>query len=122
MVKRSARRRNVGQQVIVGGVKTANGEAHFSGSSRPGASIPVKLVVAGSTGTSPTLNVVVEQSVDGQTWTNKLTFAQRTGAGSETLQLTQPHQDRLKVRWTIGGTGSPSFDFSVFLDFDAMVK
>jgi hypothetical protein len=107
----------MGQEVIVGGVKTANGEQRFSGSQRPRGSIPVVLTVNGASGTSPTLNVVVEQSVDGgQNWTNKLTFAQRTGAGSETLQLTQPHQDQIRVRWTIGGTGSPSFDFSVALN------
>jgi hypothetical protein len=110
--------KNRGQQVIAGGTFAANGSQEFSGSGRPSSPIPVVLNVSGSSGTSPTLNVVVEQSVDGTTWTNKATFAQRTGAGSETLTISPPYQDRLRVRWTIGGSASPTFTFSVALDFE----
>ena len=115
----AARNRSLG--VLVSGRQTANGESRFSGMGKPYASIPVVLTVEEASGTSPTLAVVIEESIDGgNTWTNKLTFTTRTGPGTQTLLLTQPHRDLMRVRWTIGGTGSPSFTFAVVMNFDAI--
>lgn len=72
----------------------------------------VQLNVTAASGTSPTLNVVVEDTLDGVNWNTVGTFAQRVAAGREVINLATPFTDRLRVRWTIGGT-TPSFTFSV---------
>ncbi len=72
----------------------------------------VQLDVTASAGTSPTLDVVVEDTLDGGTWNAVGTFTQRVGVGRQVLNLATPFSDRLRVRWTIGG-GTPSFTFAV---------
>lgn len=71
------------------------------------------LVVTALTGTTPTLNVTVEDSLDGGvTWFTVVTFAQKTAAGSEAVSLSGPFSDQLRVKWTVGGT-TPSASFTV---------
>lgn len=72
----------------------------------------VQLDVTAAAGTSPTLDVVVEDTLDGTNWNVVGTFAQKTATGREVINLSTPFADRLRVRWTVGGT-SPSFTFSV---------
>jgi hypothetical protein len=71
-----------------------------------------QLNVTAASGTSPTLDVVVEDTLDGTNWNTVGTFAQRTAAGRQVIDITSPFSGRLRVRWTIGGT-APSFTFSV---------
>lgn len=72
-----------------------------------------QLDVTAASGTTPTLNVVLEDTLDGgATWNTVGTFAQRTAAGREVVNITTPFTDRLRARWTVGGT-TPSFTFSV---------
>jgi hypothetical protein len=72
----------------------------------------LKLAVTAVAGTSPTLDVTVKTSPDAATWTNVGTFAQKTGAATETKTFFG--LDRyLQVSWVIGGTGSPSVTFDV---------
>ncbi len=72
----------------------------------------VQLNVTAAAGTGPTLDVVVEDTLDGTNWNVLVTFAQRGAAGREVLNLAGTFADRLRVRWTVGGT-APSFTFSV---------
>lgn len=72
----------------------------------------VQLDVTAASGTSPTLNVLVEDTLDGTNWNTVGTFAQRTAAGREVINITNPFADRIRVSWTVGGT-TPSFTFSV---------
>lgn len=84
----------------------------------------VQLQVTAASGTSPTLNVVIEDSLDGTNWNTVGTFAQKTAASLEVINIAlrgdaQPagfawplNMRRVRVRWTIGGT-SPSFTFNV---------
>lgn len=66
------------------------------------------------TGTNPTLDVVVEVSLDrGATWHTHTSFTQVTAAG-KALKLLTNLGERLRVSWTLGGT-DPDFTFS--LDF-----
>ncbi len=78
----------------------------------PADTLIAELNVTAASGTGPTLDVVIEDTIDGTNWYPIGTFAQRTAAGREVLRLTQPFTDQLRVRWTIGGT-TPSFTFSV---------
>lgn len=75
-------------------------------------SLRVQLDVTAASGTSPTLNVVVEDTLDGTNWNTIGTFAQRVAAGREVINITSPFGDTVRARWTIGGT-TPSFTFSV---------
>lgn len=68
--------------------------------------------VTAASGTVPTLDVLVEDTLDGTNWNKIGSFAQKAAAGREVIDVTTPFAERLRVRWTIGGT-TPSFTFSV---------
>lgn len=72
----------------------------------------VQLDVTAASGTSPTLDVVIEDTLDGTNWYVVGTFAQKSAGGRDVINLSTPFTDRLRVRWTVGGT-TPSFTFSV---------
>lgn len=74
--------------------------------------IRAQLDVTAASGTTPTLDVVLEDTLDGTNWNTIGTFAQKTAAGREVINITAPFSDRLRARWTVGGT-TPSFTFSV---------
>jgi hypothetical protein len=61
----------------------------------------VQLEVTAVSGLGPTLDVVVEDTLDGVTWNVVGTFAQKTAVGREVINLSTPFTDRLRVRWTI---------------------
>lgn len=71
-----------------------------------------QLDVTAASGTTPTLDVVIEDTLDGTNWNVVGTFAQKVAAGREVVNITIPFTDRLRARWTVAGTG-PSFTFSV---------
>jgi len=99
---------------------SSNGDA-MPGFSRADV-IAATLVVSAASGTNPTLDVVVQHSIDGSNWFDLLTFTQRTAAGSE-LKVASEIQgttvtaigDRLRAKWTVGGTNTPTFTFKVNL-------
>lgn len=72
----------------------------------------VQLDVTAVSGVGPTLNVVIEDTLDGTNWYVVGTFAQKAAVGREVVNLSTPFTDQLRARWTIGGT-TPSFTFSV---------
>ena len=65
-----------------------------------------------ASGTLPTLDVVVEDTVDGTNYNTIATFAQKTAAGREVIRLTTAFTNTLRVSYTIGGT-TPSLTFNV---------
>jgi len=83
--------------------------------------LAAQLSVASRSGTNPTLDVVIQHSIDGgTTWFDLITFTQATAAGNELkayadvqASSAQVIGDRLRAKWTIGGTGTPTFTFSV---------
>jgi hypothetical protein len=72
----------------------------------------VALNVTAASGTTPSATVVVEDTLDGVTFFPIATFAAKTAAGTEVLNVTTPFADRIRVKWTITGT-TPSLTFSV---------
>lgn len=72
-----------------------------------------QLNVTAASGTSPSLTVLIEDSVDdGATWNTVGTFAAKTAAGREVINITNPFGDQVRISWTITGT-TPSFTFAV---------
>lgn len=72
----------------------------------------LQLNVTASSGTTPTLDVVVEDTLDGTNYNVIGTFAQKVATGREVINVSTLFADRLRVRWTVGGT-TPSFTFAV---------
>jgi hypothetical protein len=90
-------------------VRTANGagsavEAADKGVAR------LLLDVTARSGTTPTLDVVIQTSHDGTTWRTAHTFTQATATGQQRAAFAI---DRfVRASWTVGGT-TPSFTFSI---------
>lgn len=75
-------------------------------------SLEATLSVSAASGTSPTLDVVLETSIDGGvTWDTVGAFTQQTAVGSDG-HVFGPLGDLSRWRWTIGGT-TPSFTFAI---------
>jgi hypothetical protein len=75
----------------------------------------IQLNIVGVTGTSPTLDVTVEDSVDnGLTFNPIGNFTRKTTAGREVISLSQPFAEILRVSWAITGA-SANFTFGVDL-------
>lgn len=70
------------------------------------------LTATAASGTTPTLDVRLETSVDGgSTWTTVASFTQLTAAGAQN-RVFGPLGDLCRWAWTIAGT-TPSFTFSI---------
>jgi hypothetical protein len=93
-------------------VRTASGNSEVFSGYGSSSTLRAQLDVTGASGTSPSLSVFIEDTVDGVNWNAVGTFAARTGAGREVINVTSPYADRIRARWAITGT-SPSFTFSV---------
>jgi hypothetical protein len=95
----------------------------------------IEVNVTAVSGTTPTLDVYIDTSVDGTNWINIAHFTQITGISRRYIQISEygsqatsdfdstadlpagsvrsgPWGSTLRVRWVIGGT-TPSFTFSV---------
>jgi len=69
-------------------------------------------------GTSPTLDVTIESDDNSgfSSATTRMTFTQATAVGAEVIGPTAGpagSDDYWRVAWTIGGTGTPTFNFAV---------
>ncbi len=77
-----------------------------------GESIRAQLSVTSVSGTSPTLNVLIEDTLDGINFNTIAAFTQKTSPGREVLNITAPFAETLRASWTIAGS-NPNFSFSV---------
>jgi hypothetical protein len=110
--------------VVALGARTASSDSgplpEFGGAS----TFRAQLQVTAASGTTPTLDVVIEDTLDGANWNTVATFTQKTAVAREVVNVLPAKAesgtfsplfaDRLRVRWTIGGT-TPSFTFSVIV-------
>lgn len=101
------------EAVVASAARTTSANSGVLSGFGPPKTIRAQLDVTAASGVAPTLDVVIEDSLDGGTnWNTVATFAQKTAAGREVVNVTTPFADLLRVRWTIGGA-APSFTFSV---------
>jgi len=103
-----------GEETLFSGTRTASGQDAAVVGWGGATSLRAQLDVTAVSGTAPTLNVTVEDTLDGVNWNSILTFAQRVAVGREVFNLTTPFADRLRVRWVMAGT-TPSFTWSVIV-------
>lgn len=79
-------------------------------------SIRAQLNVTAVSGT-PTLTVLIEDSLDGTNWNTVGTFAAKTTTGREVINITGLFTDTMRVSWTItGGTPSATFDVIAYTE------
>lgn len=69
-------------------------------------SIRAGLNVTAVSGTNPTLNVTLEDTVDGTNWNTIGTFTQKTGAAYQVINVTDLYADRVRAKWVVGGTAA----------------
>ena len=65
--------------------------------------------------TNPTLDVLIEDTLDETNWNTIKAFTRLTATGQEVVDVTTPFSDRIRVSWTIGGTDTPKFTFEVII-------
>jgi hypothetical protein len=87
------------------GASVDNGAASLKGGA-------AHLHISAKAGTTPTITVKVQHSVDDSVWVDLVTFTAATGETSERIEVTGTVNRYLRAIWTIGGTG-PSFTFAV---------
>lgn len=63
--------------------------------------------------TGETLDVTLQDSLDGTNWNTIGTFAQATGVTREVINVQTPFGPYLRAAYVIAGTGSPSFTFAI---------
>lgn len=91
---------------VLSGAGTTNTAAlTIDGTARNG--VDVRLHVPSVTGTSPTLDVIIQDSPDASVWSNRLTFAQVIAAG-EYRQKLVTKQKYVRMNIVQGGT-TPAF-------------
>ncbi len=90
-------------------VRTASGDSGPQSGFGDERTLRAQLNVTAAAGS---LDVVLEDTLDGANWNVIGTFTQKTAVGREVVNVTIPFTDRLRARWTLGGT-APSFTFSV---------
>lgn len=102
------------QTIVPSAARTTTGASEVSSGYGDSATLRAQLQVTAVAGTGPTLNVLIEDTVDGTNWNTIGTFAQQAAAGREVINVTIPFADRIRVSWSIGGT-TPSFTFNVIV-------
>lgn len=100
------------ETLVPSAARTASGDSGKLNGWGSAKTIRAQLEVTAASGTSPTLDVVIEDTLDGVNWNDVGSFTQKTAAGRQVIDITVPFSETLRIRWTIGGT-SPSFTFSL---------
>lgn len=106
---------NTNNVVVASAARTTSSNSATLGGYGPANDLACLLAVTAASGTSPTLDVFLEDTVDGVNFFTVATFTQATGVTASVQRVAgdvTAFTDRLRVRWTIGGT-TPSFTFSV---------
>lgn len=112
------KRKSWAQSVIATGVQTTstNGtpDTGYAGIDN----LILQLVVSAASGTTPTLNLVVQDSIDGATWNTIATFTQATTTTNEVKRVAGPFGNAIRAVSTIAGT-TPSFTFTLTAQAEA---
>lgn len=98
--------------LVAPAARTTSGNTATLAGYGPPKVLRAQLDVTAAAGVGPTLDVVIEDTLDGINFNTVGTFAQRSAAGRQVIDITSPFSDQIRVRWVIAGT-TPSFTFSV---------
>lgn len=99
-----------GVEFAASAARTASGDSGAVPGFGDKVSLRVQLdVTAFTVAAGNTLDVVVEDTVDGTNWNVIGTFAQKAATGREVINITGLFTDRARVRWTLAGAPAPTF-------------
>jgi hypothetical protein len=99
--------------LVASAARTASGSSASTGGWGAAKTIRAQLNVSAASGTTPNLIVTIEDTLDGgANWNTIGSFAAKTAAGLEVINITQPFGENVRVSWAVSGT-TPSFTFSV---------
>lgn len=101
------------QTLLASAAQTESDESALSSGWGGASTIRAQLDVTAGSGTDELLDVTLEDTLDGTTWNTIGTFTQASGVTREAINITAPFADRIRVKWVIGGTDTPTFTFSV---------
>lgn len=105
------------ERVVASSPRTTNGNSGPITGLGPARTLRAQLDVTAASGTTPNLVVLIEDTLDGTNWNTIGTFAAKTGAGREVINVTIPFSDQVRFTWTITGT-TPSFTFACDLSYE----
>jgi hypothetical protein len=71
------------------------------------------LTVTVVSGTNPTMDVTLETTADGTNYYTVGAFVQKTAAATADAKIFAPLGSLSRWKWTIGGTDTPTFTFSI---------
>ena len=74
----------------------------------PANGVVIEVAVTAVSGSSPTMDIVVQESADNSTYKALATFDQITATGRQTRRV-QSSKRYLRLNYDIGGSSSPSF-------------
>jgi hypothetical protein len=100
------------ETLVASAARTTTGNSGVLTGFGPVKTLRLALNVSAASGTTPTLDVVVEDTLDGTNFFTIGGFTQKSGVTAEAINITTPFGDSVRIRWTIGGT-TPSFTFDV---------
>lgn len=98
--------------VLPSAARAASGDSGAQPLNGLSTTLRCQLHVTAVAGVAPTLDVVIEDTLDGTNFNTIGTFTQATAATRQVINITTPFTDTLRVRYTIAGT-TPSVTFSV---------
>lgn len=112
-IEQNAAQAGVTETPVVSAARTVSGNSGALTGYGSALTLRAQLNVTAASGTTPTLDVIIEDSLDGGvTWNTIGTFAQKTAVSRETINITIPFSPLLRVSWVIAGT-APSFTFAI---------
>lgn len=100
------------EAVLPSAARTATGTSSTFRDFGAAKTLRAQLEVTAVSGVAPTLDVVLEDTLDGTNFNTVGTFTQATAATRQVINITTPFSDRVRARYTLAGT-TPSFTFSV---------
>lgn len=95
--------------------QTTDGQGSGSGVLSRSDSGVVHVVATAVSGTTPSMTVTIEESVNGTNWATLVASTAITATGVTRVPLPQPFASMIRAKWAITGT-TPSFTFSVLVD------
>lgn len=103
--------------LLASAARTATGTSDFVNLDGPTSGMVIQIDVTAVAGTSPTLTIDLQDTVDGAGYNKVVTLTPSniTATGRVVYRLdcrANPITNRVRLAWTIGGT-SPSFTFDV---------
>jgi hypothetical protein len=110
----NVRQVGIRETIVASAARTATGNSGPLSGYNGHQQAVIQINVTALAGTTPTLIVSVDDSVDGTNFNSILATASITAVGITVLRIpiTTSFSDLLRISWTVGGT-TPSFTFQV---------